>query len=98
MGHTHTEMVRALGVNISTISRELRRNSGQRGYRPKQAHEKAMERHQQKARPSIRAETRHLIEKKLRLQWSPEQIAGWLKRHNQQAVSHEPIYKSISRG
>src|SRR2546426_9465614 len=37
-----------------------------------------------------------LIENKLRLQWSPEQIAGWLKRCNSdEAVSHESIYKYI---
>ena len=38
IGHNRTEIAKALGSYKSTISRELRRNSGQRGYRPKQAH------------------------------------------------------------
>jgi IS30 family transposase len=95
MRHTQTEIANVLGVNKSTISRELQRNRGGRGYRPKQAHEKALERRKQKGKPIIGTETWHLIEEKLRLDWSPEQIAGWLKNHNLQAVSHEHIYQYV---
>ena len=44
IGHRQKEIAEELGVNKSTISRELRRNTGERGYRPKQAHEKALNR------------------------------------------------------
>lgn len=95
MDHTQGEIATVLGVNKSTISRELRRNRGRRGYRPKQAHEKALERRKHKAKPTIKPETWFLIEEKLRLDWSPEQITGWLKNNNQQVVSHEHIYQYI---
>jgi IS30 family transposase len=95
MEHTQTEIAIVLDVHRSTISRELRRNLGQRGYRAKQAHEKAMQRQRHKVRTVIRPETWDLIEYKLKTDWSPEQIAGWLKRHDQQTVSHERIYQHV---
>ena len=95
MEHTQIEIANVLDVHRSTICRELRRNRGRRGYRPKQAHEKATQRRQHKASTFIRFETWELIEEKLRLDWSPEQIAGWLKRHGYQAVSHERIYQYV---
>ena len=95
MEHTQTEIAIVLDVHRSTISRELRRNQGHRGYRPKQAHEKAMQRRQHKARTTITLETWDLIEEKLSMDWSPEQISGWLKRHDQQTVSHEHIYQYV---
>ena len=78
MRHTQTEIANVLSVNKSTISRELQRNRGRRGYRPKQAHDKALERRKHKGKPTIVTDPWHLIEEKLRLDWSPEQIAGWL--------------------
>ena len=82
-----------------TIQRELKRNKGKRGYRPKQAHQMA-EARKRKPKPHLRKmtpETIALIEEKLTLcQWSPEQISGWLKKeHPRQAVSHERIYQHI---
>ena len=44
MGHSQTEIAEVIGMHKSTISREIRRNRGQRGYRPKQAHYMAKER------------------------------------------------------
>ena len=44
IGHSQTEIAKELEVHKSTVSRELSRNTGERGYRPKQAHEKARER------------------------------------------------------
>ena len=95
IGHTQTEIARVLDVHRSTISREMTRNHGQRGYRPKQAHEKAMQRRQHKAKITIRLETWELIEEKLKTEWSPEQIYCWLKKHRQQTVSHEWIYQYV---
>lgn len=94
-GHSQTVIAELLGVHKSTISRELKRNHGQRGYRPKQAHELSQQRQQDKPRSRISADTWTTVERLLRLQWSPEQISGWLKRTNRGAISHEWIYLHI---
>jgi transposase, IS30 family len=94
MGHNRTEIATVIGTHKSTVSRELSRNQGQRGYRPKQAHRMALHR-RGRSRKRISAETWELIETKLRLDWSPEQVSGWLIRHHAIQVSHEWIYQHI---
>jgi IS30 family transposase len=94
MEHQQTEIAEYLGVHKSTVSRELRRNKGLRGYRPKQAHQKAMSRRDH-SRRRINPETWLLIEAQIRREWSPEQISGWLKRHAAVEVSHEWIYQYV---
>jgi IS30 family transposase len=94
MGHYQTEIAKCIGVDKSTISRELKRNQGQRGYRPKQAHNLAMSKRKQGQR-RIQTETWALIEAKIRLDWSPEQISGWLLKHHGIQVSHEWIYQYL---
>ena len=93
--HNQTEIARAIGVNKSTISRELIRNRGQRGYRPGQADELAKERCLKKVRRHISEQTWLLVESKLCLDWSPEQISGWLTKNDQESVSHEQIYQHV---
>ena len=95
IGHKQIEIAQQLGVNKSTISRELRHNCGQRGFRPKQAHEKAIERRRSRVRTHISAETWQLIEKKLKLDWSPEQISGWMRKEQLPSVSPEWIYQYV---
>lgn len=97
-GDSRTSIATALGVHRSTISRELKRNAGQRGYRHKQADEKAGQRqntvcrNKQKTTSSMIA----IIEEKLRLQWSPVQISGWLQKTDpEKTISHETIYQHI---
>ena len=94
IGHNQTEIATVIGTHKSTVSRELRRNKGLRGYRAKQAHKKALSRRNH-SRKRILPETWALIETKLRLEWSPEQVSGWLKRHYTIQVSHEWIYQYI---
>lgn len=94
MGHNQTEIATVISIHKSTVSRELRRNNGLRGYRPKQAHKKALSRRDH-SRRRISTATWELIETKLRLEWSPEQVSGWLKRHYAIQVSHEWIYRYI---
>ena len=67
-------------MDPATISRELRRNQGEPGYRPHQAHQKALAR-RQNASKSIKMTTEVIdwIEEKLCKDWSPEQIAGTMK-------------------
>ena len=94
--YSQTEIAQEIGMHKATISRELQRNAGQRGYRPKQAHELATARRQQRARRSRIATTIWaLVETHLRQEWSPEQISGWLHQQKQLAVSHERIYQYI---
>jgi IS30 family transposase len=88
--HTITQIAELLGRNKSTISRELRRNAGVRGYRPKQACELALKRSQSSRNAGTIA---HYVKEQatalLQLQWSPEQIAGKLP------VSHETLYQHV---
>ena len=94
IGRSQKEIAEELGVHKSTISRELGRNTGERGYRPKQAHEKALGR-RSKAQVQIGAAVWEIVEAKLRQDWSPEQVSGWLKRADQPSLSHEWIYQHI---
>lgn len=92
--HNQAEIAQTIGVHKSTISREVRRNRGQIGYRPKQAHWKAMKRRSWD-RSTIPAQTWGWIEEKNRQDWSPEQISLWMKKYRKVNVSHEWIYRYI---
>ena len=84
-----------IGVNKSTISREFKRNTGLRGYRPKQAHRLACSRQSQIRRPRISDTTWAGIEGMIREELSPEQITGHLKDIGEPSVSPEWIYQRI---
>ena len=85
-----------VGTHPSTISRELRRNKSNNGYHPRAAHEQVQQRHHHKRRAyKWTGHWSRLIEGKLRLQWSPEQISGWLFWHHRFSLSHERIYQHI---
>lgn len=94
-GHKQSELARVIGVHKSTISRELRRNSGGRGYRYKQAHVLALDKRKGKVRPIIDDSIWTFIETLIRKEWSPEQIRGWMNANMEMTVSHEWIYQYI---
>ena len=94
MGNSQTDIANEIGVHRSTISRELNRNRGKRGYRPKQAHQMALGR-RNKAHYRFSDETWDQIEHLIRMDWSPEQIVGWLKYRKDIQISHEWIYQYI---
>jgi transposase, IS30 family len=95
---TQRDIAEAIGVSQSSVSRELSRNTGQKGYRHKQAQEKARQRRSEAARPTkMTPGMLAVIESKLRIEWSPEQIAGWLWKDQEQLISHESIYLHIWR-
>lgn len=95
-GDSQRTIAKELGVNQSTISRELSRNSGNRGYRYKQAHSKASRRREEAVVPSkMTVEMVEQIESKIRQEWSPEQISGWLLETEEELISHETIYRHI---
>jgi IS30 family transposase len=94
-GQNQTQIAEIIGCHKSATSREVRRNRGGRGYRPKQAHELSVARHRAAYRPRITAETWERVEALVRREWSPEQIAGRLRLERQPSASHESIYRHI---
>ena len=99
------QSVRSIAARLdrapSTVSREIKRNGGRANYRAAEADDAAWNR---ALRPKVckLSEDRALartVADKLRLLWSPEQIAGWLKhtypRDESHRVSHETIYRSL---
>jgi len=94
-GHRQTKIAAVVGVHKSTISREVRRNQGLRGYRPLQAHQLAVHRRQTKAQCRLTPEHWSLIERLLQEDWSPEQISLWLADQQAITISHEWIYQHV---
>jgi IS30 family transposase len=100
-GQSIRSIAALLGRAPSTISREITRNGGQECYRASQADQAAWDR---ASRPKTcrLVENRalaYIVARKLQWQWSPQQIAGWLKRTYPDdetfQVSHETIYRSL---
>ena len=101
VGQSMRSIATSLGRAPSTVSREINRNGGRRGYRASSAEQAAWDRaHRAKTCKLVqnRALAR-IVASKLQLQWAPRQIAGWLKRSypddERYQVSHETIYKSL---
>ena len=100
-GRSIRQIARCLGRSASTVSRELRRNGGHGIYRASEADSGAWERaHRPKrCRLASHPELRWRVAEKLALLWSPQQIAGWLKREfalvQDMHISHETIYRSL---
>ena len=99
------QSIRAVAMRLdrapSTISREVRRNGGKDHYRANRADQRAWD---CARRPKVSKLARHrvlarLVASKLKQQWAPEQIAGWLKHrypgNEARQVSHETIYRSL---
>jgi IS30 family transposase len=106
-GLSYRQIAARLGRAPSTVSRELVRNGGRHRYRA-QAADAAAFQHAQRPKPAklvTQPRLRAVVEAKLAVRWSPEQIAGWLPLAHPQdpvlRVSHETIYLSLfvqSRG
>lgn len=95
-GLAHAEIARRISRDPGTISRELKRNRGERGYRPRQAQLKARERQQNSHQgPRIAPELWQSVEAKLRQDHSPEQICETRKSAGLATPSHERIYQRI---
>lgn len=95
-GYSNIGIAKKLRRDKSTIGREISRNKGRRGYRPKQAQQLYEERHCQKEKQVRFTDEIHdcvvilLLEK-----WSPEQISGWLSKEKMHSISHQKIYEFI---
>jgi len=95
-GKRQNQIAALMNRHPSSISRELKRNRGQRGYRPKQA--QALSEARMRASDNgrrISDEVWAMVDDKLAETWSPEQISGYLKVNGQPGVSHECIYQRI---
>jgi IS30 family transposase len=93
---TQSQIAQVIGKHKSTISRELKRNTGERGYRPIQAQSRCEQRKQGKYQGVFSACDWHLIESLLNEhQWSPEQISLRLHEDGILDISHERIYQHI---
>jgi len=94
-------MARLLGRSASTVSREISRNGGCDDYRAALADDQAWARARRPKRCKLATNPwlRQAVAKKLRSNWAPEQVAGWLKRAHPDDesyhVSHETIYRSL---
>jgi IS30 family transposase len=95
-GFCQSEIAREIGVHKSTVSREVRRNKGKRGYRPKQAQQLATNR-RDKVQPRITDRDWRMIEELICLDWSPEQISKYCLAEQELRISHEWIYQYIYR-
>jgi transposase, IS30 family len=98
-GFNQAEIAKKLGRSPSTLSRELRRNLGERGWRPRQAQLKAtarlVERGENNARKVSEAAWRYAEKHLVEDQWSPQQIAGRANLEGLLIISHETIYQRI---
>jgi IS30 family transposase len=100
-GRSIRQIAQGLGRSPSTVSREIKRNGGSSTYRASEADRRAWERalRPKPCRLARNAQLRWHVAQKLALQWSPEQISGWLKRQfpadQGMQVSHEAIYRSL---
>ena len=96
-GQPQCQIAAALGRSPSSISRELKRNSGtQVGDKPSYAHEQTRARRWTGSRLERDAELRSFVLDRLEQGWSPEQIAGRLKQQKAGlTISHESIYRFI---
>ncbi|ABR91483.1 transposase, IS30 family [Janthinobacterium sp. Marseille] len=100
-GHSMHTIARSIGRSPSTISRELNRNGGVESYRAADADKATWER-AHRPKPCKLLQNRPLasmVADKLRQQWSPQQVAGWLKHihpdDEEFQVSHETIYRTL---
>ena len=100
-GYRQAEIAKTLGVDQATVSRELRRNAKRTGYEPAAAQAKARNRRKlskwQGMKVAEDPELRNYVAEKLRLGWSPEQIAGRIKHVDTHiaSVTHEAIYRYL---
>jgi len=95
-GFSHSAIAKNIGKHRSSISREIQRNKGQKGYRPKQAQVFTNIRESSKLKYK-RLTKIHIeyIKEKIELDWSPEQISGRMRLDEMEAVSHETIYRYL---
>src|SRR5271154_5223950 len=100
-GSSIREIAKLLDRAVSTVSREVARHGGRPEYRAHEADDQAWESalRPKKCLLALHRRLREVVASKLILEWSPEQISGWLKteypKDERMRVSHETIYRSL---
>ncbi|MGB5490939.1 MAG: IS30 family transposase [Woeseiaceae bacterium] len=94
-GRKQSAIARYLGRSPATICREIRRNRGLRGYRPLQAHSKALARRLDKGRVRLTEAVWNEVDRLINLDWSPELISKRFCLERNVAISHEWIYQHV---
>jgi IS30 family transposase len=100
-GESLRSIAARLGRSASTVCREVNRNGGRGRYRAQKAEEQALKRSLRPKRCllAMNERLRAMVARKLRENWSPEQISGWLSKHypddEAMRVSHETIYRTL---
>lgn len=99
-GFTQFEIARELGFNQSSISNELKRNSYKKndyhaGRATRKYHERKRKANQPRKRIENNLEIKNYLEIHIKLYWSPEQIAGRIRKDHNIIICHETIYKYI---
>ena len=97
VGQSKMQIAKVLGRHKSTIGREMTRNCGLRGYRPKQADNFASNRRQGKSTRRISDDSWLRVKQLLHEYWSPEQVSHWLHQQEHIHVSPEWIYQYVLR-
>lgn len=100
-GSSIRQIAASLSRAASTVSREVARHGGRSGYRASDADTRAWDsaRRPKRCRLAVHEQLREIVVGKLMLDWSPEQVSGWLKiqypNDESLRVSHETIYRSL---
>jgi len=95
-GISKNQIAKGLNRSHTTVLREISRNTGSNGYRYKQAHVFAKQRHGAKNKyTKLNDSIKKLINRYIRLDWSPEQVCGRLSRDNVINLHHETVYRYI---
>lgn len=100
-GLSYRQIAQAIHRSVSTVSREVNRNGGRELYRANKADTRAWReaKRPKRCRLALNLKLQQLVAEKLAVDWSPEQISGWLKCQSSgdqnMQVSHETIYRSL---
>lgn len=97
-GYKVTEIAQTIGVNRTTVYREIKRNTKGQKYYPVQAHRMAMKRRWRKPwKIKSNPEIEETIKQSIQKQWSPEQMCKYYKKQNRFSLSHECVYQYLKR-
>jgi len=98
VGTNKAQIAREIGTARSTVSREINRNKRRYIYNPEVAHSKSKKRRKcAKKNKRFALSLQKIVRKKIEMDWSPEQVSGFLKRRHLASISHQAIYDWIQK-
>jgi len=97
-GKNRSSIAKIINVNPCTITREIKRNAATKGYFPVHANKQARERIKNKYEPTkMNSKNIKIIIDKINIEWSPDQISGWMAKSKGISISRTSIYNFINR-